>query len=113
MNKQIEEMARVLCADCGKTVWCVRAYGAGMCPDVISQAEALYNAGYRKQSEGIANNATTTGEWILHKPRRENRNATYKCSVCGKLCSSYYNDVGAWKFCPHCGAKMKGGGENG
>ena len=63
-------------------------------------AEALYNAGYRKQSEG---------EWILHKPRRVNRNATYKCSVCGKLCSSYYNDVGAWKLCPHCGAKMKGG----
>lgn len=56
-------------------------------------------AGYRKQSEG---------EWILHKPRRENRNATYKCSVCGKLCSSYYNDVGEWKLCPHCGAKMKG-----
>ena len=41
-------------------------------------------------------------EWILHKPRRENRNATYKCSACGKLCSSYYNDVGEWKCCPHC-----------
>ena len=62
-------------------------------------ADAMLHAGYRKQKEG---------EWILHKPRRENRNATYKCSVCGKLCSSYYNDVGEWKFCPHCGAKMKG-----
>ena len=41
-------------------------------------------------------------EWILWKPRRINRNATYKCSHCGKLCSSYYNDVGAWKCCPHC-----------
>lgn len=49
--------------------------------------------------------------WILWKPRRENRNATYKCSHCGKLCSSYYNDVGEWKCCPHCGAKMKGGAE--
>lgn len=47
------------------------------------------------------------GYWILWKPRRENRNATYKCSVCGKLRSSYYNDVGEWEYCP-CGARMDG-----
>ena len=47
------------------------------------------------------------GEWILWKPRRENRNATYKCSICGKLRSSYYNDVGEWEYCP-CGARMDG-----
>lgn len=47
-------------------------------------------------------------KWILYKPRSTNRNATYKCSACGKLCSSYYNDVGEWKCCPHCEAKMKG-----
>ena len=46
------------------------------------------------------------GKMNTYKPRRMNRNATYKCSVCGKLCSSYYNDVGEWKFCPNCGAKM-------
>lgn len=40
--------------------------------------------------------------WILHKPRVRGRNATYKCSRCGKLCSSYYNDVSEWKCCPHC-----------
>lgn len=51
------------------------------------------------------------GEWILFKPRRFNRNATYKCPRCGKLCSSYYNDVGDWKYCPHCGRKMNGGAE--
>lgn len=45
------------------------------------------------------------GYWILWKPRCENRNATYKCSVCGKLRSSYYNDVGEWEYCP-CGARM-------
>ena len=45
-------------------------------------------------------------EWILHKPRVRGRNATYKCSSCGKLCSSYYNDVQNWKCCPHCKAKM-------
>ena len=46
------------------------------------------------------------GHWILYKPRRLNRNATYKCSVCKKLRSSYYNDVGNWEDCP-CGAKMR------
>lgn len=48
------------------------------------------------------------GKMNMYKPRSMNRNATYKCSVCGKLCSSYYNDVGEWKFCPHCGAKVEG-----
>lgn len=47
------------------------------------------------------------GTWVLYKPRRENRNATYKCLECEKLCSSYYNDVGEWKYCPHCGSKME------
>ena len=46
------------------------------------------------------------GKMNTYKPRNMNRNATYKCSVCGKLCSSYYNDVGEWKFCPNCGANM-------
>ena len=50
------------------------------------------------------------GKMNMYKPRSMNRNATYKCSVCGKLCSSYYNDVGEWKFCPHCGAKSCNGG---
>lgn len=47
------------------------------------------------------------GKMNMYKPRRMNRNATYKCSVCGKLCGSYYNDVGEWKFCPHCGARIE------
>ena len=45
------------------------------------------------------------GKWVLVKPRRIGRNATYQCSVCKKLRSSYYNDVQNWKYCP-CGAKM-------
>ena len=51
-------------------------------------------------------NELKQGFWLLWKQRRINRNATYKCSCCGKPCSSYYNDVGAWKWCPHCGASM-------
>ena len=62
-------------------------------------AEALYNAGYRKQSEG---------EWIKHCN-------TYECSVCKEeLFIEYAEDYDAiedWNlhFCPFCGAKMKGG----
>ena len=69
-EKQIEEMARIIDDNHGFIV------------SSVETAEAIYNAGYRKQkdhfllkengevvpltkqSEGIANNATTTGEWI-------------------------------------------------
>ncbi len=47
------------------------------------------------------------GKWVLVFPRRTGRNATYRCSVCNKLRSSYYNDVQNWEYCP-CGAKMDG-----
>lgn len=45
------------------------------------------------------------GKWVKVMPRRRGRNATYKCSCCGRLRSSYYNDVQDWEYCP-CGAKM-------
>ena len=50
------------------------------------------------------------GEWVMVKPRVRGRNATYKCTCCGKYFSSYYNDVQTWRYCP-CGAKMDGKGE--
>lgn len=50
------------------------------------------------------------GRWVLVKPRRTGRNATYKCTACGQLRSSYYNDVTQWKHCP-CGARMDGDGD--
>lgn len=56
----------------------------------------------------MTNSFFKTYKWILWKPRRFNRNATYKCPRCGKLCSSYYNDVANWKYCPHCGGVMDG-----
>ena len=96
-QKQIEEMAKVI----ETTEQIARDAHCGY-PSPTMYAKDLYWHGYRRQIEG---------EWILHKPRRENRNATYKCSACGKLCSSYYNDVGEWKCCPNCGAEMKGGAE--
>lgn len=58
-------------------------------------AETFYNAGYRKQSEG---------EW-------EGNGYLKNCSECGNVVN--FNNVSQWlyKFCPNCGAKMKGGAE--
>ena len=55
-------------------------------------AERLYNAGYRKQIEG---------EWII-KGNYFQRLVCTNCSGFGITMSRY---------CPNCGAKMKGGAE--
>ena len=90
-EKQIEEMWDIITTDCDRECvgcefendeWCFTRF-------VINK---LYNAGYRKQSEG---------EW---KPIM---------AVCNRGVCSECNEVGAirWKYCPNCGAKMKGGAE--
>ena len=53
-EKQIEEMTRVLCEDCARDVApCTLTKSGRMCDSVREQAEALYNAGYRKASEVV------------------------------------------------------------
>ena len=55
MKEQIEAMAKVLCEDCAKyDAPCELTETTKMCDAVLEQAEALYNAGYRKQSEWIS-----------------------------------------------------------
>ena len=62
-------------------------------------AESLYNADYRKQSEG---------EWIEERYIDDKR-SDFKCSVCEYDDTFYRNLVNRfYKFCPNCGAKMKG-----
>ena len=56
-------------------------------------AEALYNAGYRKQSEG---------EWITDEA------GFVTCSECGE---EHTWDEFRPPYCDMCGAKMKGGAE--
>lgn len=62
--------------------------------------EEMKKQGYRKQSEG---------EWIkqVKVARKSNNNPLYyyQCSLCGVYLVKQAN------FCPHCGAKMKGGAE--
>lgn len=89
-EKQIEEIAKTL--------------HEGMKPlketyGTIEIASILYNAGYRKQSEG---------EWVGNRQTDE-----YICSLCGMIapvdCLKEYFYKS--NFCPNCGAKMKGGAE--
>ena len=92
-EKQIEEMASIAYPGLDhQTVFSSIVYAQPLVN--------LYNAGYRKQSEG---------EWetIPHRPRAEMFNAySHICSAC----KYFYKDVRpiGYKFCPNCGAKMKG-----
>ena len=108
-EKQIEEMAKEICKICSSDGECINVKKSIICKDTYKEAEHLYKAGYRKQSEG---------EWILeHKTYGKMR-----CSVCGKECPTErkpdpYEDYQKTDyyitspFCPNCGAKMKGGDE--
>lgn len=87
-EKQIEQMERVI-ADAF-----YEDYNMGCDPDTNTVAEHLYNAGYRKRSEA---------KW-LGKPIAGY--ATIRCSKCHTV---FEHNNGKWRFCPHCGAKMKEG----
>ena len=57
-------------------------------------AEALYNAGYRKQSEGEWEKRT----FIVF----DSEKVGFRCSECNTTWDTQTN------YCPNCGAKMKG-----
>ena len=111
MNKQIEEMTKIMnetcniydeqgnhvrnkCGECD----CWSDDNHCCCSYNSKEAEALYNAGYRKVS---------VGNWVdVYNGKYANQ--LYKCSVCG---APAYGDGKIWfltKFCPSCGADMKG-----
>ena len=95
MEKQIEEMLRIVKETCDAYKWCSDCPFESVATDGYHEydtcvARVLYNAGYRKVSEG---------EW-----KRNKENCLYnKCSVCE------YEHCRENNFCPNCGAKMKGG----
>jgi hypothetical protein len=96
-NKQIEEMAKIAEeAIDNQTVWnCPFSpcpyKGSSICCDTCHTINALYNADYRKQSEG---------EW-----KKDRYGNTKSCSICGNTVTFMS------KYCPECGASMKGGTE--
>ena len=87
-EKQIEEIANVIYDD-------PNAYDTYWRSNCEQLAETIYNAGYRKQSEG---------RWT---PRHKDTKAF--CTKCGALRDIETQEF--WSFCPNCGAKMKGGAE--
>ena len=90
MKEQIEEMVKDL--DAIYSTDFKGDYKSGL-RDI---AERLYNAGYRKQKEG---------EWI-ETPKRI---CAIKCGACGdEIDLDTGEDYLYWKYCPLCGAKMKG-----
>lgn len=95
-EKQIEEMALELCHP-RNIVKTIHHRTCDNCDtsscDIYELCVDLYNAGYRKQSEG---------EWIDADP--DGHLYRFTCSLCGKT------KLGrGTPYCPHCGAKMKGG----
>ena len=102
-KKQIEEMAKDVT---GSIDWC-RLEDDFITVDCFRTAEALYEMGYRKQRDGENIGA-------VH-PVDE-----FKCAVCGITLEGwtrvvtdeddgelYYYEY-EFKYCPNCGAKMKG-----
>ena len=84
-EKQIEEMAKIILEENG-----------GLIPDYYRpDAEALYNAGYRKQSEGEWEKRT----FIIF----DSEKVGYRCSECNTTWDANTN------YCPNCGARMSGG----
>jgi hypothetical protein len=90
-EKQIEEMAKILCGmknGCDGCMW-----DKVHCNE-RSYAEEIYNADYRKQSEG---------EWekrvfIIF----DSEKVGYRCTECSTTWDT------PTPYCPNCGAKMKG-----
>ena len=97
-GREIEEMVKTISTCECNCLNCKVCYSWKLC-------EALYNAGYRKQSEG---------EWKYQFTLDGDR--FYECSVCGRqvvincLCNKKRNASEFYPYC-HCGAKMKGGAE--
>ena len=89
-EKQIEEIGKIICGmenGCDGCMW-----NKARCNE-RNYAEEIYKAGYRKQSEG---------KW----KQVYNSFPRYVCTHCNHL----YNNK-SFKYCPNCGAKMKGGAE--
>ena len=104
MEQKIDEMAKVL-KDYTKDKGIMASHVI-----LDDYAEALYNAGYRKQTEG---------EWI-DRYKGEFVNPIYICSICekGTLLKPQIDVLGNMEmvqalsaFCPNCGAHMRGGAE--
>lgn len=98
-EKQIEEMIEAIkkCScvytDCEQE--CSQCSNEELYDDSINHiARTIYEAGYRKQSEGV---------WKF------NKDGSGTCSECGMTQKNVWDHDNSQRFCGCCGAKMKGG----
>ena len=110
-EKQIEEMAKDICRvsqNCNDVCHPISTCNA------LKYAERAYEAGYRKQSEGewlVDAWDNEKEEWVTI-PYNKHLHADAYCSLCKKNALLDGAEFGvASNYCPHCGAKMKGGAE--
>ena len=93
MNKQIEKLSKELAvaqnSTCNLSICCEKCDYKHIC-HYVSVAKIVVSKGYRKQSEG---------EW----KKVSDKYPRYACTACNHL----FNNK-EYKFCPNCGAKMKG-----
>ena len=101
-EKQIEEMAKLMCDKCRDSFGC---HYTEICTETLDDAKSIYDKGYRKQR---------VGEWVLE-------HETYGKMICSNckeeapkktvVDRTYTRHILNDKkpYCPNCGAKMKGG----
>ena len=111
-EKQIDEIAKLICTYPQCTYYNIIGGCEARECSIADNAEKIYNAGYRKQSEGewIVTDADS-GSFGEYEPFIE-----FKCPKCesdyGIESGQYdwqYGEPIPWVACPLCGAKMKGG----
>ena len=101
MNKQIEEMARDLCEYYNRDGTCYQDDKPCdfKCAE-YTNAQYLYEKGYRKQIEG---------KWRSELQKRcdwRGKKQQYYCPNACSVCHEAVTD--RTPYCPHCGAHMKG-----
>lgn len=84
----IEEMAKVMCGGCADGKECMQC----LCADWY-RAEALYNAGYRKEIKA---------EWVY----REDHGAYESPHFCSNCLADGSHDIDGEHYCYSCGARM-------
>lgn len=81
------------------------------CYNCLHYSACLWNGEYTPTPCRLYEDKTewskqSEGEWVTSDIPQEK----YVCSVCGGACwyYDYQGEVAKSKYCPHCGAKMKG-----
>lgn len=99
-KEELQELARLCCSPCemeseGK---CLEGLDPTKCYISTKTAEAIYNAGYRKERQS---------EWLVNKSPVD---ACITCKRCGlTYTEGDPDDYELPNYCPNCGAKMEGG----